>query len=183
MKVLVSGFIAFAGFRENITEKIVNSLPVSLNNIDIYTVILPVEYENAFNILDNMIDQIKPDFVIATGMAASRKFISIEKIAVNIDNSDTADNAGVIKKDSLIVTNEDIAKTASLEYPDKVYEIEGVKNSYSAGTYVCNDLFYRLLSKSDSKDYPKISFIHFPSEDNMPYEKQLSIFLSILSCL
>ena len=42
-------------------------------------------------------------------MAASRKFISIEKIAVNIGNSDTADNAGVIKR-ILIVTNEDIAK-------------------------------------------------------------------------
>ncbi|MDD4543069.1 MAG: pyroglutamyl-peptidase I, partial [Clostridia bacterium] len=54
---------------------------------------------------------------------------------------------------------------------------------YSAGTYVCNDLFYRLLSKSGIKNYPKISFIHFPSEKNIPYEKQLSIFLSILSCL
>jgi len=183
MKVLISGFTAFAGFSENITEKIVKSLPATINSIDIYTVILPVEYENAFEILDKKIKQIKPDAVIATGMAASRKHISIEKIALNIDDSDTADNAGVIKKDSLIINNTDIAKTANLEYPDEVYEIGSIRNSYSAGTYVCNDLFYRLLAKSEIKGYPKISFIHLPSEDNIPYEKQLSIFLSILSCL
>ena len=62
-----------------------------------------------------MIEQIKPDAVIATGMAASRKHISIEKIALNIDDSDAPDNAGVVKKDSFIIINEDIAKTASLD--------------------------------------------------------------------
>ncbi|NLV33415.1 MAG: hypothetical protein GXY21_02625 [Clostridiaceae bacterium] len=183
MKILVSGFSPFAGFSENITQKLVMGLPDMSNGNEIYKVILDVTYQTAFELLDKRIEELKPDIVIATGMAASRKFISIEKIALNINNSNTADNAGIFKKDSIIIPRAEIALTATLEYPKSVYLMDIVDTSYSAGTYICNDIFYRLLEKSTKRVYPYISFIHFPSETNISYEKQLSTFIDILSCL
>lgn len=183
MKILVSGFRPFAGFNENITQKLLTNLPEIINDNEIYKAVLDVTYQTAFNMLDREIQRIRPDLVIATGMAASRKHISIERIALNIDSSSTADNAGLILKDSIIVPGAYIALMATLDYPDSIYENQMIVNSYSAGTYICNDIFYRLLEKSTRTAYPYISFIHFPSEENIPYEKQLSIFIDILSCL
>ncbi|HPB17770.1 MAG TPA: pyroglutamyl-peptidase I [Clostridia bacterium] len=183
MKILVSGFSPFAGFSENITQKLVMGLPDLINGNEIHKTILDVTYQTAFELLDKRIEELSPDIVIATGMAASRKFISIEKIAVNINNSNTADNAGIFKKDSIIIPGAEIALTATLEYPKSVYLMDIVDTSYSAGTYICNDIFYRLLEKSTKRAYPFISFIHFPSATNISYEKQLSTFIDILSCL
>lgn len=183
MKILVSGFCAFANFDENITQKLLSKLPDKIEDNEIFKVILPVEYEKAFLLLDKVAQQFKPDYIISTGMAASRKCISIERIALNINNSDTPDNAGVLKKDSLITPKSNAAHFSTLDYPKSVYDIELVKNSYSAGTYVCNDLFFRLLDKDGLNSNLGISFIHFPSEDNIPYEKQLSILIDILSLL
>jgi pyroglutamyl-peptidase len=181
--ILVSGFSKFAGFSENITEKLIGKLPDSIGRYNINTIIVPVEYGNCFNVLDNEIIRIKPDIVIATGMAFSRKKISIEKLAVNIDHSETADNAGVIRKDQMIDPEGEPAYFPTLEYSDKIYTSGLVTNSYSAGTYICNDLFYRLLNSMKGKNNPKISFIHFPGEEKLAYEKQLSTFIEILSCL
>lgn len=183
MRILVSGFGPFSGFDDNITRKIVIGLPNNINGNDIYKTVLDETYQTAFNLLDNEIGKINPDIVIATGMAASRKSISIEKIAININNANTADNAGILKKDCVIIKDADTALMATLDYPSKIYENQMIVNSYSAGTYVCNDIFYRLLEKSTRTSYPYISFIHFPSEEIIPYEKQLSIFIEILSCL
>lgn len=183
MKMLISGFRPFAGFDENITQKLIKGLPDTINGNVIHKAVLDVTYQTAFELLDKEIEKINPDIVIATGMAASRKSISIEKIALNINNANAADNAGILIKDSPIISGADIALMATLDYPGKVYENKMIVNSYSAGTYVCNDIFYRLLEKSTRVAYPYISFIHFPSEENMPYKKQLSILIEILSCL
>ncbi len=183
MKILISGFCPFAGFKENITQKLLTDLPKIINGNEIYKAVLDVTYQTAFNTLDKEIVRINPDIVIATGMAASRKYISIEKIALNIASSALADNSGTILKDSVIVKGADVALMATLEYPNSIYENQMIANSYSAGTYVCNDIFYRLLERSTRTAYPYISFLHFPSEENIPYEKQLSIFINILSCL
>ncbi|MFA7672378.1 MAG: pyroglutamyl-peptidase I [Clostridia bacterium] len=182
-RMLVSGFSKFAGFNENITEKLIRKLPDHIGKHDIHTIILPVEYEKGFDVMNDEIDRSKPDIVIATGMAYSRKKISIERLAVNIDHSDTADNAGVIRKDQIIDPKGEAAYFSTLEYDIKAYSSGFVTNSYSAGTYICNDLFYRLLSSRKGKDDPKISFIHFPGEENLAYEKQLSTFIEILSSL
>lgn len=182
-RILVSGFSKFAGFNENITEKLIRKLPDMIGKYEIHTIILPVEYEKSFNVLNDEINRSKPDIVIATGMAYSRKKISIERLAVNINSSDTPDNAGVTREDRIIDPKGEAAYFSTLTYDSKVYSSDHVINSYSAGTYICNDLFYRLLNSRKGKNDPKISFIHFPGEENLVYEKQLSTFIEILSCL
>ncbi|HOF26330.1 MAG TPA: pyroglutamyl-peptidase I [Clostridia bacterium] len=183
MKILISGFKPFANFQDNITRKLVEGLPDVINGNKIYKIILDVTYKTAFDVLDKEINKVRPDIVIATGLAAARKVITTERIALNINHANAADNAGVTKTDSVIVPGAETALTATLEYPECVYKTDIVVKSYSAGTYVCNDVFYRLLHKGTVQAYPYISFIHFPSEENIPYEKQLNTFVDILSCL
>ena len=182
-RILVSGFTKFAGFSDNITEKLIKKLPDIIGKYEIYTIILPVEYEKSFDVLNDEISRSKPNIVIATGMAYARKKISIERLAVNIDSSDTPDNTGVIRKDQIIDPKGEAAYFSTLTYDSEVYSSDHIINSYSAGTYICNDLFYRLLNSRKGKNDPKISFIHFPGEENLAYEKQLSTFIEILSCL
>lgn len=185
MNILVSGFEAFLGFEENVTQILLENLPNKIGKFNIIKLLLPVVYGEGFFLLDEKINLVKPDYVIALGMAASRKKISIEKIAVNINDSQGEDNKKVKLKDSIIVKEGDLALGCEIHFDSNLYNNPYISNSYSGGTYVCNDLYYRLLNERKIKknvniDYPKAVFVHCPSFENIPQAIQLKALEDII---
>lgn len=170
MRFLITGFAPFGGSGSNPSYEAVKNLPGRLGDHEIHHAQLPVAYGRAGAELLRLIGEIGPDCVLCLGQAAGREGISLENTAVNVRASDAPDNDGVTCSGEKI----DEAGPDSLAPSLPLREIlAGLKESgipakisYSAGTYVCNDLFYTLLRYIEKED-PRLlgGFIHVPAEE------------------
>lgn len=145
--------------------------------------VLPVSYEKAYETLKGDIDSFQPDYVLALGLAAQRESIQLERIAINVDHSSQPDNLGVTKNHEPILSEgpDGLFSTLPLE---QWLEYAQVKNypvtlSNSAGTYVCNNLMYKLLYCSN-KRY-RSGFIHVPP--HLPVDNMTKTILDLCSLL
>lgn len=164
MKVLVSGFTTFSDHTENSSQVIAELLgKTQIPGIEIHSVILPVAFSNAFEVLKAEIDNFKPNFVICLGLAHKRLVICLEKVAINLIHCDIPDNEGVIQKDVAILENGPNAYFSSLpiEAMMEVATEFSTKLSFTAGAYVCNYVMYRLLDYIEGTEV-KGGFIHLP---------------------
>lgn len=173
-KVLISAFEPFGGLNRNASQMVMQALKSTYKNIDVSKIVLPVLYKTAFDKLLSVIDEEKPDIVICMGQAGGRQKISIERIAVNINNGSIADNGGKIKTDEIIIDCGANAYFTNLPYKNmKNAANDKAVISYSAGTYICNDIFYRLMHRIKTADLKiKGGFFHLPYTehfDRMPF--------------
>lgn len=162
--VLLTAFEPFGNDEVNSSGIVLDMIKEKCGANEIRKTVLPVIYEKAFSTLLKSTYELSPEYIICMGQAGGRKKISVEKIAININSSDTPDNDGNIRKDLLI---DKYGQTAYMtDIPaDAMIEAcpETAALSYSAGTFVCNDIFYRLLHhREEGRINPKIGFIHLP---------------------
>lgn len=157
--ILVSGFKPFLNESINPSQMLVESI----QNEQVSKVILPVEFERAFLVLREQIEQIKPKMVIMLGQAGGRFKVSLEKVALNWRQTESADESGCLPKPGKIDPVNSLALMTQFPVDDLLSELLKVdipvELSFSAGTFVCNDLYYKVL-----KQYPNIPsvFIHVP---------------------
>jgi len=102
--ILLTGFESFGEFDVNPTELIVKALDGEIiDDITIKGVVLPVVFGKAGDLLINAVDETKPKAVICLGLAGKRHDISLERLAVNLDDADIPDNAGSKPVDSPVL--------------------------------------------------------------------------------
>ena len=149
MKILVSGFEAFDGLEINPSQQLVEALS------DVETIVLPVTFKDSFDVLKNKIDEIKPDYVICTGLASIRDEITPERIAINLIEARIPDNSGAQPIGEKIIPDGPDGLFASLPIKNmaKACNDAGVNASVSntAGTYVCNYLMYQVIDYGNQK--------------------------------
>jgi len=157
--ILVSGFKPFLNEKINPSQMLVESI----ENDRIAKVILPVEFDRAFTVLSEQIELLKPKIVIMLGQAGGRSKVSLEKIALNWRQTQSADESGYCPITGEIVSGANLALMTRFSV-DELYEYLllrklPVEISFSAGAFVCNDLYYKTLM-----NYPEIEsiFVHVP---------------------
>ncbi|MBC7741902.1 MAG: pyroglutamyl-peptidase I [Bdellovibrionaceae bacterium] len=161
MDILISGFKPFLGETINPSEKIVQKLSTSQENIR--TITLPVEFENAFEILKIEIIKNHPDYLIMLGQASGRSVVSLERIALNWVQTHHPDEKGAMPPTGSIQEGAPLARMSKFPIDSIFEDLKGlglpVEISFSAGAYVCNDLYFRVL-----QEFPKLKaiFIHVP---------------------
>jgi len=165
-KVLLSGFEPFGGSRLNPSQLLVEKLSQSsIEGVELAIIVLPVEFERATELLLAKIKDFNPDVVIAFGQAEGRKAITPEKIAINLDNARIADNAGDLRQNRAIDPhgNDGYFTTLPVEKMIEAITSAGipVEPSLSAGTFVCNHVFYQ-LQKALKDTETKSGFVHVP---------------------
>jgi pyroglutamyl-peptidase len=111
----------------------------------------------------------KPALVIATGQAGGRGVISIERVAINVDDARIADNAGEQPVDTPVVEGAPAAYFSTLPIKAMMTAMldAGVEAevSQTAGTFVCNHVFYGLmheLATNRALKGVRGGFIHVP---------------------
>ncbi|GAB4019712.1 MAG: pyroglutamyl-peptidase I [Bdellovibrio sp.] len=165
MKILISGFEKFDGHLINPTEELMKRLKSPSKDIELKTVVLPVSFKQAFEKLEREINSFKPDVIIGTGLAASRKEITFERIAVNLIEARIPDNDGHQPIDEKIdpQSEDGVFTQLPLKSMLKATLDKGFKASISntAGTYVCNYLMYKIVSYC-KQNHLKGGFIHVP---------------------
>lgn len=165
MKVLISAFEPFGNSRRNSSLDTLLSLPRNIGGCDINTITLPVVYDLCGQVLCSAIDAIRPDFVISLGQAEGRGQVTPEYAALNVKHSQTEDNIGQLFLSSPIDEHGPDAYFSTI-FPDKTVDYLYSKSipsslSFSAGTYVCNNLMYRSLSFCKPLGI-RAGFIHLP---------------------
>ncbi|SHK38901.1 pyroglutamyl-peptidase [Anaerobranca californiensis DSM 14826] len=181
MKVLVTGFEPFGGEKINPSYQGVEMLEDNIDGGEIIKATLPVVFKKSSVELEKLIELHKPDIVICVGQGGGRYGLSIERVAINIDDAVIPDNEGNKPIDERIREDGENAYFSNLPIKKIVDAIKKAnipaEISNTAGTYVCNHLMYNLLYIINKK-YPEIrgGFIHVPflpeqvlSKANTPY--------------
>ena len=176
MKLLVTGFEPFGGESRNPAGDVVRRLPGQLAGAEVHTLILPVVGERASEAIAAAVERIRPDAVLSVGQAGGRCAVTVERIAVNLDDFRQPDNAGRQATDEPIDPEgpDGIFSTLPVRKITEAIQRAGIpaQLSLSAGTYICNHLMDttgRLLSEK----YPgtKFGFIHIPFLPEQAAEK------------
>ena len=183
MKILLTGFEPFNGDKINPSQLIVNKVEAPLG-ISLIKEILPVEFKKTSIRIRELLEEYKPDVVISIGQAGNRVGISVERVAINLNNvrssngkKELPDNAGETPIDQIIEEDGENAYFTNLPVWEIVKAIQdkGIEASasYTAGTYVCNHVMYTELYEV-SKNYPnmKAGFIHVPFLPEQIEEKE-----------
>ena len=167
-KILLTGFDPFG--EENInpaTEVVEKFSNEKIAGYQVKTLEIPTVYKKSVEKIKEKIDEIKPDLVISIGQAGGRTDISLERVAINIDDYRIEDNEGNKPVDKVINPQGENAYFSTLPIKKMVKRINenGIpaKVSNSAGTFVCNHLMYGLLNYIEKNDLDiKAGFIHIP---------------------
>ena len=126
---------------------------------------LPCVFGQAIAAITQAVDVLQPDIVIAVGQAGGRPDISVERVAINVDDASILDNAGLQPVDTSIVADGPAAYFSTLPIKAIVRALReqglvaGV--SQTAGTFVCNHVFYGLMHHLAGRAV-KAGFIHVP---------------------
>ncbi|KPU27382.1 pyrrolidone-carboxylate peptidase [Caloranaerobacter sp. TR13] len=167
MKVIVTGFEPFGGEKVNPALEAVKKLEDEIAGAKIIKVEIPTVFRKSIEKLEKVIESEKPDITICVGQAGGRFDITIERVAINIDDARIPDNEGNQPIDEPIYLDGLNAYFAKLPIKAMVKELRKNKIpasiSNSAGTFVCNHIMYGLLHLIDKK-YPNMrgGFIHVP---------------------
>jgi pyroglutamyl-peptidase len=126
---------------------------------------LPCVFGDANVVIAALVDELHPDVVIAVGQAGGRAEISVERVAINVDDASILDNGGQQPVDTRIAEDGPAAYFSTLPIKAIVRALRdqglvaGV--SQTAGTFVCNHVFYGLMHHVAGLPI-KAGFIHVP---------------------
>jgi len=182
--VLVTGFDPFDGERMNPSWEVCNRLPRTIAGMRIETVRVPCEFRHAIEVVATAIERHVPAIVLSLGQAGGRAHMSVERVAINVDDARIPDNAGERPVDERIEPYGPPAYFATLPVKAMVAAMRraGVPTdlSNSAGTYVCNHLMYGVLHfLAASGGTARAGFIHMPYSEEQVLERPAIAALSI----
>jgi pyroglutamyl-peptidase len=167
MKALVTGFEPFSGDRVNPSFEALKRLTPRLRGLDVVTAALPVAYSGALSALREAIAASTPDIVLCTGLAGGRAELSLERVAVNIDDARIPDNDGDQPIDRPVVAGGPAAYFSALPIKAAAAALREAglpaAVSNSAGTFLCNHVFYGLMHQATLGGHRfRGGFLHVP---------------------
>jgi pyroglutamyl-peptidase len=151
--VLVTGFEPFGGDAINPSAMLAQAIEgATIDGHRVASRVLPCVFGAALRALDAAIDEIRPSLVLCTGLAAGRAGLSFERVAINLVDARIADNAGAAPIDERVVRSSTRdAWFTNLPVKAMVQAVldEGIpaELSLSAGTFVCNAVFFGLMTR------------------------------------
>jgi pyroglutamyl-peptidase len=165
--VLLTGFEPFAGEAINPSAEIARQLHgVEIAGHRVVGALLPCVFGAASLELKKQIRATKPALVVCVGQAGGRTEITPERVAINIDDARIPDNAGRQPIDRSIVRGGPAAYWSTLPIKAIVAELRKreipAAVSQTAGTFVCNHVFYGLMHALRRQKGVRGGFIHVP---------------------
>lgn len=140
---------------------------------------LPCVFGRAVQEIEAAIHLHRPDVIIGTGLAGGSLGLRLERVAINLDDASIPDNSGNQPRDQAISSDGPPAyfSTLPLRAIEAALLAEGIPAalSYSAGTFVCNHVFYavmRHLERLGQLQQTPAGFIHLPYLPQQASDKQ-----------
>jgi pyroglutamyl-peptidase len=177
-RAIVTGFKPYLDHAVNPSETVVTNLDgCQIPGLTINGFVLPVSYsavrEFSFNLLE--MDGIR--FVLMLGLRPESSMIGLERLAINLEDCISPDETGDVAVDRRIVKGgpDGLFSTLPLRKLDTVLNAGQMPCSLSnsAGTYVCNSLFYQVQLQFADHPAPT-GFIHLPPISDVWTEERLT---------
>lgn len=164
----MTGFEPFAGEPVNASLEAVGRLPPRLGAIEIETAVLPTSYARSLPALEAAVERARPAIVLCVGQAADRAALCVERVAVNLQDARGPDNDGARPADLPVVAGGPAAYLATLPVRAMVAALHArelpAQLSMSAGTFVCNHVFYGLMRLAEARRHAfRGGFLHVPA--------------------
>lgn len=165
--VLVTGFEPFGGESRNPSAEVAMALEGRvLAGIPVVGKVLPCVFGLALQELRSSLRRLRPRLVICLGQASGRAGLSLERVAINVDDARIPDNAGHSPVDLAIDPRGPVAYWSTLPIKRiKAALLEAglsAEISQTAGTFVCNHVFYGLM-RTLARSGGRGGFIHVPN--------------------
>jgi pyroglutamyl-peptidase len=186
--ILLTGFDPFGGEVINPALEAVKELDGYI--IEEYTIVsrmIPTVFGKSAEQLKAYYEEVQPEIVICVGQAGGRADITVERVAINIDDARIPDNKGNQPIDIPVVKEGPAAYFTTLPIKATVEAMrkEGIPASLShtAGTFVCNHIFYHLMHLLEKEGaQARGGFVHIPflPEQAAKYEGRPSMSLEMI---
>jgi pyroglutamyl-peptidase len=178
-KLLLTAFEPFAGETINPSFEVAKAIEqFSFTGAEVQTLLLPVDRFQAIEMAHKRISEAHPEIIILLGEGSRRFRINPERVAINVDDFRIPDNTGNQPKGEAIVEGAPAAYFSTLPIYAIVERLIAAKIpaaiSNTAGTYLCNRLFYSVMNFIAVEKLPiKAGFIHLPYVHEQTIEKPL----------
>ena len=168
--ILLTGFEPFGGESVNPSWEIARALDGWVcEGRTVRAVRLPCAFGDALRTLDGALAAHRPELVVCLGQAGGRAEISIERAALNVDDARIPDNLGRQPIDAAVVPEGPAAYFSTLPIKALAHDLRGAgivaAVSNTAGTFVCNHVFYALmhrLATTPALARARGGFVHVP---------------------
>lgn len=165
-QLLITGFEAFDGHAINVSWELAQALDgETVGALNCIACQLPCVFERSLQALERAIEVTDPVLVLALGQAEGRADLTLERFAINLRDARIPDNAGAQPVDQTIVADGPLALPTTLPVRalEQALRAAGhpVALSNTAGTFVCNEVFYGLQYHLRGRAVPS-GFIHLP---------------------
>lgn len=169
-RILLTGFEPFGGDELNPSLLAVRALHGrQVGGHRIVAAGLPTTFDAAHVALRGLLRVHRPALVLCTGLAGGREGFSLERVAINVNDARIADNAGAQPVDTPVVAGGPAAYFTTLPVKAMLAALQAggwpAQVSQSAGTFVCNHVFYALmheLASTRSLRATRGGFLHLP---------------------
>jgi len=167
MRILITAFDPFGGEAVNPAQMAVEQLPEKIGIHEIYKMIVPTVFGVSGDLVTAEMDRLMPDAVVCVGQAGGRKAVTPERVAINVMDARIADNVGNQPVDEPVVEGGPAAYFSTMPVKKMVDNIKDAglpgQISNTAGTFVCNQLLYRVLHHAaEHMPQTQCCFIHVP---------------------
>jgi len=181
--VLLTGFEPFAGDATNPSGEAVRVVQERwAGEENLVVEVLPVAFDAAATRLRQLLDEHRPDVVIATGLAGGRAQITPERVAINLADARIPDNDGAQPIDRPVVEGGPAAYFATLPVKAIAAALTGegipAAVSHSAGTFVCNHVMFTALDAAEPD--VRAGFVHVPYARESAPEGAASLPLDVI---
>ncbi|HSB10550.1 MAG TPA: pyroglutamyl-peptidase I [Blastocatellia bacterium] len=180
-KLLLTAFEPFAGEIINPSLEAARRMEgVEFPGAVVRVAELPVDRHRAVTVALELIATERPDVVVMLGEAGGRFRVSPERVAINVDDFRIPDNTGNQPRGEPIVEGGPVGYFSTLPIRAIAERIAKaripVAVSNSAGTFLCNRLFYSVMHAINVKGWPtQAGFIHLPYLHEQTIEKRQDV--------
>lgn len=164
-QLLITGFEPFGAESVNPSWEAVKRLPDRIGDYILTKIEIPTIFGTAAEKVLVAAEELGADTVLCIGQAGGRDTVTPEVIAINLRDAEIPDNAGSQPVGVPIVREGPAAYFSTVPVREivKKLQTESVPSSlsYSAGAFVCNDVFFSLLHHFNGSQ-TQVGFIHVP---------------------
>lgn len=169
-RILLTGFDPFGGDSLNPSWLAVQSLHGRrIAGHQVVAARLSTVFDGSLAELTHLLREHRPALVICVGQAGGRAAISLERVAINVNDARIPDNAAAQPVDTPVVAGGPAAYFTSLPIKAMLMALqrEGIaaEVSQTAGTFVCNHVFFGLMHELATRRGFKRTrggFVHVP---------------------
>lgn len=169
LRILVTGFEPFGGAPHNPSGDVARALHgQTIGEGLVFGRVLPVLWDIAPRLLESWLEELRPNVVVALGMAHDA--ITLELRATNRRHPERRDNNGCLPVPPRPVATKFLTTALPVEAIKQALAHDGLRFSEDAGGFLCEEVFYALLSVSTdiraAKRWPLFAsgFVHVPND-------------------